>query len=66
MNYEDLLQGLNPIEIIEFKNYLFDNITEIISTSNGNSKIIEDSIKEKYCLCCGALMKKNGHAPNGT
>ena len=66
MNYEDLLQGLNPIEIIEFKNYLFDNITEIISTSNGNFKIIEDSIKEKYCPCCGALMKKNGHAPNGT
>lgn len=65
-NYEKILSELNAIQIIEFKEYLSNNIQQILSEPNGCSKIIEDNITNKYCPCCGTIMSRNGHSPNGT
>ena len=40
MNIEDLLKDLDPITIIEFKNYLNDNLSKLCSLKNSNSKVI--------------------------
>ena len=40
MNIEELLKDLDPVTIIEFKNYLTENLSKFCSTKNSNSKII--------------------------
>ena len=40
MNIEELLKDLDPVTIIEFKNYLTENLSKLCSMKNSNSKII--------------------------
>lgn len=63
--FSKLLNQLNAIEIIEFKNYLSENIINSISSINDNAKIIEDNITIRICPNCGLRMNKNGHTKHG-
>ena len=40
MKIEELIKDLDPVSIIEFKNYLLENITQLCCEKNYNSKII--------------------------
>lgn len=40
MKLDELIKDLDPVTIIEFKNYLIGNIGTICKTKNSNSKII--------------------------
>lgn len=42
MKIEELLKELDPVTIIEFKNYLLKNLSDLCSTKNSNSKIISN------------------------
>ena len=42
MKIEELIKELDPVSIIEFKNYLIENLSELCKTKNSNSKIILD------------------------
>ena len=66
MNIEELLKELDPVTIIEFKNYLVENLSKFCSAKNSNSKIISKSKKEKqYCKKCGCLLHKTGKTKTG-
>ena len=66
MNIKELLNDLDPVTIIEFKNYLFENLTELCSTKNSNSKVISKfKEKEKCCNKCGYILHRNGKTKNG-
>ena len=55
--WEKLLSDLDPVTIIEFKNYLLEKC----STKNSNSKIIfKFRTKEKCCNKRGCILHKNG------
>lgn len=61
MNIEELLKDLDPVTIIEFKNYLIENITTLCSTKDSNLKVICRFKKEKiFCEKCGCVLHKNG------
>ena len=53
MKIEELIKDLDPVSIIEFKNYLIENLSELCRTKNSNSKIISNhrdgSIICKHC-----------------
>ena len=56
-NNEELLSDLDPVTIIEFKNYLLEKC----SAKNSNSKIIfKFRTKEKCCNKRGCILHKNG------
>ena len=40
MKIEELVKDLVPVTIIEFKNYLVENLSELCKVKNSNSKII--------------------------
>ena len=40
MKIEELVKDLDPVTIIEFKNYLVENLSELCKVKNSNSKII--------------------------
>ena len=66
MNIKELLIDLDPVTIIEFKNYLSENLTELCSTKNSNSKVISRfKEKEKCCNKCGCILHRNGKTKNG-
>ncbi len=66
MKIEELLKDLDPVTIIEFKNYIVDHLSELCSTKNSNSKIISNfKTKEKFCKKCGCKLHKNGKTKNG-
>lgn len=66
MKIEELLKDLDPITIIEFKNYLVENIVDLCSTKNSNSRIISKARNEKiFCDKCGCTFHKNGKTKNG-
>lgn len=66
MKIEELIKDLDPITIIEFKNYLLENLTELINNKNSNSKIILNHQKEiKCCHECGCILYKNGKTKTG-
>lgn len=66
MNIEELIKDLDPVTIIEFKNYLTENLSKLCSTKNSNSKIISKFKTEKsYCEKCGSLLHKNGKTKTG-
>lgn len=66
MNIKELLNDLDPVTIIEFKNYLSENLTELCSTKNSNSKVISRfKEKEKCCNKCGCILHRNGKTKNG-
>lgn len=62
MNIKELLSDLDPVTIIEFKNYLLEKC----SAKNSNSKIIfKFRTKEKCCNKRGCILHKNGKTKNG-
>lgn len=66
MNIEELIKDLDPVTIIEFKNYLLENLTEICCTKNSNSKIISNNRNEVlFCENCGCQLNKNGKTKTG-
>lgn len=66
MNFKELIKDLDPVTIIEFKNYLVENIAKLCITKNSNSKVISYHKKENlFCLECGCLLQKNGKTKNG-
>lgn len=66
MNIKELLKDLDPVTIIEFKNYLVENITNLCSSKNSNAKVISNH-KNNELLCdkCGCRLYKNGKTKNG-
>ena len=66
MNIKELLSNLDPVTIIEFKNYLSENLIELCSTKNSNSKVISKfRVKGNCCNKCGCILHKNGKTKNG-
>lgn len=66
MKIEELLKELDPVTIIEFKNYIIENLTNICETKNSNAKIISNlKNSESFCDVCGCLLHKNGKTKNG-
>ena len=66
MNIEELLKDLDPVTIIEFKNYLTENLSKLCSMKNSNSKIISKfKTEESFCKKCGCLLHKNGKTKTG-
>ena len=61
MKIEELIKDLDPVSIIEFKNYLVENLSELCKTKNSNSKIIY-SHRDGNIICkhCNIRMSKNG------
>ena len=66
MNIEDLVKDLDPVTIIEFKNYLIENLVGVCSTKDSNSKIISNH-KNKKLICnkCSCKLSKNGKTKTG-
>lgn len=66
MKIEELIKDLDPVTLIEFKNYLIDNMMEYCSEKNSNSKIITNH-KNKKLICekCGSKLYKNGKTKSG-
>ena len=61
MKIEELLKDLDPITIIEFKNYIMNHLSELCSTKNSNSKVISKFKNEDMiCKKCGSKLYKNG------
>ena len=46
MNIKELINDLDPISIIEFKNYLLENLEKLLNTKKSNSKIISNNKNE--------------------
>ena len=66
MKIEEFLKELDPVTIIEFKNYLLENLSNLCSTKNSNSKIISKfRNKENICKKCGCKLYKNGTTKSG-
>lgn len=63
---KDLVKELDAIEIIEFKNYLIENLITFSVEKNSNSKIISNNKdKDLFCQKCGCKYNKNGKTKNG-
>ena len=66
MKIEELLKDLDPVTIIEFKNYIMNHLSELCSTKNSNSKVISKFKNEDMiCKKCGSKLYKNGRTKNG-
>ena len=66
MKIENLVKDLDPVTIIEFKNYVVENLSEICKNKNSNSKIISNhKAKETICKNCKIKMNKNGKTKSG-
>ena len=66
MNINELIKDLDPVTIIEFKNYVIENLGDFCSKKNSNSKVISNHRKEKViCKNCRTKMNKNGTTKNG-
>lgn len=59
MKIEELIKNLDPVTIIEFKNYLIEHLSDICGTKDSNSKIISKfKNEEMYCKKCGCKIQK--------
>lgn len=66
MNIEEVLKDLDPVTIIEFKNYINENLSKLCATKNANSKIISKyRDDERCCKKCGCILHKNGKTKSG-
>ncbi len=66
MKIEELIEDLDPVSIIEFKNYLLENLTQLCCEKNSNSKIISSHRQEVlFCEKCECKFHKNGKTKNG-
>jgi len=65
-NFIEILKGFDSVTLLEFKNYLKDNLTTICCAKGSNAKIINQNINEpKICPHCKNRMNKNGHSKTG-
>jgi len=65
MNIKKLIKDLDTVTIIEFKNYIIDNLSDLCSKKNSNSKVISKFKEEKmFCEKCGSKIYKNGKTKN--
>ena len=63
---EELIKDLDPVSIIEFKNYLLENLTELCSKIDSNSKVISSHRQEDlFCKKWGCKFYKNGKTKTG-
>ena len=61
MKIEEFLKDLDPVTIIEFKNYLSEHLINICSSKDSNSKIVSTHRSgELTCEECGSKLNKNG------
>lgn len=66
MKIEELIKDLDPVTIIEFKNYLIENLGELCKIKNSNSKVIcNHRDADIICKHCNIKMGKNGKTKNG-
>jgi len=66
MKIEELIKDLDPVTIIEFKNYLIENLSNLCKTKDSNSKIIINHRDcDVICKHCNNKMSKNGRTKNG-
>ena len=66
MKIEELIKDLDPVTIIEFKNYLIDNLRNLCKVKNSNSQIICNHRSNNIiCKYCKIKMNKNGKTKNG-
>jgi len=66
MNIREFIKDLDPVTIIEFKNYVIENLGEICKTKNSNSKVISNHRNDQMiCKNCKVKMNKNGKTKNG-
>lgn len=66
MKIEELIRDLDPITIIEFKNYIQEHLSDLCSTKNSNSKVISKfKNKDMFCEKCGCKLFRNGKTKNG-
>ena len=66
MKIEELIKDFDPVSIIEFKNYLTENLSELCTAKNSNAKIISNH-RDSNIICkhCNIGMCKNGKTKNG-
>lgn len=66
MNIKDIIKDLDPITLLEFKNYLLENLTSLLGVKNASAKIISRN-KEEFLFCehCECKIYKNGKTKNG-
>ena len=66
MKIEEIIKDLDPVTIIEFKNYIIEHLSDLCSTKNSNSKVISRFKERKiFCEKCGYKLHKNGKTKNG-
>lgn len=66
MKIEELIKDLDPVTIIEFKNYIIEHLSDLCSTKSSNSKVVSKfKNKEMFCEKCGCKLYKNGKTKNG-
>ena len=66
MKLEELLRDLDPVTIIEFKNYIQEHLSDLCSKKNSNSKVISKFRNEEiFCKKCGCKLYKNGKTKSG-
>ena len=66
MKLEESLYALDPVTLIEFKNFLLERLVDLCSTKNSNPKVISKfKDRETTCSKCGCKLYKNGKTKNG-
>ena len=66
MKLEELIKDFDPVSIIEFKNYLSENLKNLCCKKNSNSRIISIHRQEDlFCDKCGCRFYKNGKTKAG-
>lgn len=63
VNLMEILKNFDSVTLLEFKNYLKDNLTNICCAKGSNAKIITKNNNEiRKCPHCKNRMNKNGHS----
>ena len=66
MKIEELIKDLDPVTIIEFKNYVVEHLSSLCQMKDSNSKVISNHRDEQVmCKHCNVKMNKNGKTKNG-
>ena len=60
-----LSYNIDPVTLLEFKNYLEDNLVNMCCKKDSTAKIISNSKdKSLFCEHCGCILYKNGKTKN--
>ena len=66
MSIKKSINELDTVTLVEFKNYIIENLSDLCKTKNSNSKVISNHRDEKLiCKNCKEKMNKNGKNKNG-